>query len=126
MTPDNLIADLARQNVRLWAKEGKVHFDAPKGVVTADVLARVRRDKPEILKYLAEMRNGLRICSDARHPDADEFPQFAAALQLGRLVLCRRCQHYDGPFERQLGWCRHHETETAPDVVSTCSAASYG
>ena len=54
------------------------------------------------------------------HSDADEFPQFAAALQLGRLVLCRRCQHYDGPLEKQLGWCRHHETETAPDVVSTC------
>ena len=35
-----------------------------------------------------------------------------------------RCRHYGGPFEKQLGWCQHHETEAAPDVVSTCSAAS--
>ena len=72
-------------------------------------------DNPEIDRQL-----------NTRHPDADEFPQFAAALQLGRLVLCRRCQHYDGPFERQLGWCRHHETETAPDVVSTCRQFEQG
>ena len=31
-----------------------------------------------------------------------------------------RCRHYDGPFEKQLGWCRHHETETAPDVPFRC------
>ncbi len=72
-------------------------------------------DKPEIDRQL-----------NTRHPDADEFPQFAAALQLGRLVLCRRCQHYGGPLEKQLGWCQHHETEAAPDVVSTCRQFEHG
>ncbi len=111
MSVDSLIADLSRQDVRLWIQDDQLHFDGPEGAITHDVLSRLRRSKVGIRKYLAE-RTG--------HSDADEFPQFAAALQLGRLVLCRRCQHYDGPFEKQLGWCRYHETETAPDVVSTC------
>ena len=130
MTPDSLIADLSSQDVRLWMWNGQLHFDAPKGVVTEGVLARLRRNKAGILKYLAERTAGGYYADfdnpeivrqlNERHPDAGEFPEYAAALQLGRLVLCRRCQHYDGPFEKQLGWCRYHKTETAPDVVSTC------
>ena len=126
MSANSLIADLSRQGVQLWVQDDQLHFDGPEGVVTDDILSKLRRNKPEILKHLAEISTPVEFCLDARHPDADEFPQFAAALQLGTLVLCRRCQHYDGPFEKQLGWCRYHETETAPDVVSTCSAASYG
>ncbi len=120
MTAAALVAELAQTDVRLSIDDGRLAVNGPEGAVTDDVLEKLRRNKPEILKHLAEMGRPLRFCSDARHPDADEFPQFAAALQLGRLVLCRRCKHYDGPFEKQLGWCRHHETETAPDVVSTC------
>ncbi len=120
MNASSLIADLSKQDVRLWVRDGQLQYEGPEGAVTDDVLSKLRRNKAGILKHLAEISNPLEFCLDARHPDADEFPQFAAALKLGRLVLCRRCQHYDGPFERQLGWCRYHETEAAPDVPFRC------
>ncbi len=120
MNASSLIADLSRQDVRLWMQDDQLHFDGPEGAITDDVLSRLRRDKVGILNYLAERSGHHADFDNPEIADADEFPQFAAALQLGRLVLCRRCQHYGGPFEKQLGWCRYHKTETAPDVVSTC------
>jgi len=111
MTVAALVDELAQMDVQLSIDDGRLAVNGPEGTITDDILSRLRRDKVGIIKYLAE-RSG--------HSDADEFPQYAAALQLGRLVLCRRCQHYDGPFEKQLGWCRYHKTEAAPDVVSTC------
>lgn len=130
MTPINLMADLARQNVRLWAEDGQLHFDAPKGIVTEDVLAKLRQNKAGVLKCLAEKTTSGFYADfdnpeiirqlDTRHPDEERFPEFATALRLGTLVLCRRCKHYKGVHAQDLGWCLRCEVETAPDVVSTC------
>jgi len=134
MTVAALLDELAQEDVQISIDDGRLAVDGPEGAVTDDVLSQLRRDKSEILKYLAERVAGGHYADfdhpeidrqlNTRHPDADEFPEYAAALQLGALVLCRQCQHYEGPFEKQLGWCRHYETETAPDVVSTCGAAT--
>ena len=130
MNVEALVADLKQQSVRFWTEGERLKFAGPEGAITEDVLSKLRRNKAGILNYLTERSAGQHFADfdnpeldrqlNVRHPDADEFPEFAAALQLGRLVLCRRCRHYDGTFEKQLGWCRQHETEAAPDVPFRC------
>ena len=51
-----------------------------------------------------------------------DFPRYEATLQQGLLVICRRCEYYNGPHAKALGWCRQFDTETAPDVPSTCKS----
>ncbi len=69
MTPSSLIASLARQNIRLWAQDGQLHFDAPKGAVTKDVLAQLRQNKSGVLKCLTE-RPAVEPDADPDNPEA--------------------------------------------------------
>ncbi len=62
MSADSLIADLSRQDVRLWIQDDQLHFDGPEGAITDDVLSKLLRNKPEILKHLAETSNPLEFC----------------------------------------------------------------
>ena len=55
MSVNNLIADLVRQDVRLWTQDGQLQFDGPNGVLTDDVLAKLRQHKAGILEYLANI-----------------------------------------------------------------------
>ena len=54
MNASSLIADLSKQDVRLWVRDGQLQYEGPKGAVTDDVLSKLRRNKVGILKYLAE------------------------------------------------------------------------
>ncbi|MBZ6093492.1 hypothetical protein KVH02_35130 [Streptomyces olivaceus] len=51
---DQLLQDLRSNNVRIWAKEGRLHFDAPKDVMTPEMLALLRDRKEELLRRLEE------------------------------------------------------------------------
>jgi len=138
MRPSSLIANLARQNIRLWAQDGLLHFDAPKGVVTGDVLASLREHKAEILTCLTDRQSSSvegGEYADFEHPEIirrldegtyeyKEFPRYEAALRQGLLVICHQCEFYKGPHAKALGWCRKFDTEAAPDVPFTCGAAS--
>ena len=50
MSVEDLMVDLAGQNVRLWAQGRKLKFAGPEGALTKDVLEMLRRNKPAILK----------------------------------------------------------------------------
>jgi len=64
MSVSNLIADLSRQDVRLWVQDGQLQFDGPEATVTADVLAKLRQHKAGILAYMAKRAVGEQAAED--------------------------------------------------------------
>lgn len=59
---DQLLQDLRSNNVRIWAKEGRLHFDAPKDAMTPEVLALLRGNKEGLLRRLEEGTGQRRRC----------------------------------------------------------------
>ena len=57
------------------------------------------------------------------HPESfDLRPEFAAALQCGRLVACIACHHFEPrPKDRPDGWCIQFRTETWGKVPFRCA-----
>ncbi|MER5554707.1 thioesterase domain-containing protein [Streptomyces sp. NPDC002793] len=51
---DQLLQELRSNNIRVWAKEGRLHFDAPKDAITPEMLALLRDRKEELLQRLAK------------------------------------------------------------------------
>ncbi len=48
----DLINELRRNEVRLWAEEGRLKFSAPKDRFTPELKARVKASKQELLQFL--------------------------------------------------------------------------
>lgn len=48
-----LLSALRARGVRLWAEHGALNYDAPAGVMTDELLERLRAHKPELLALLA-------------------------------------------------------------------------
>ncbi len=95
-------------SIRADGENLKLLSSAP---LPGDIIRAIRDSKVDIL---SELRN---------FADPD-FPGYEAALKTGALVICRRCEHYKGPHELALGWCKMLNTETAPDVPFTCGTGS--
>ncbi len=53
MTAEGLIAELKQHGVEFAVESGRLVVDAPRGVLTADIVERLHQHKPEILKLLA-------------------------------------------------------------------------
>jgi surfactin synthase thioesterase subunit len=49
---DRLIDELDRRRVRIWAEDGRVHYDAPKGVLDERFTGLLRRHRDDILRHL--------------------------------------------------------------------------
>ena len=47
-----LIAELAEKDIRLFLKEGNLGFNAPDGAMTADVVTKLKANKPAIIEFL--------------------------------------------------------------------------
>lgn len=47
-----LIAGLERKRAKLWVEDGELKYNAPVGVVTADLLVKLRQRRAEIIDYL--------------------------------------------------------------------------
>jgi hypothetical protein len=62
------------------------------------------------------------VAEGGEEPESfDLRPEFAAALQCGRLVACIACQYFESrPNERPDGWCRQFKTETWGKVSFRC------
>lgn len=58
MTPHDLINDLTGRGVRLRAEGDKLKIDAPRGILTAEILEALSTHKPEILEVLTRPRLG--------------------------------------------------------------------
>ena len=105
MSVSSLIADLSRQDVQLWMQDEQLHFDAPKGVVTEDVLTQLRQNKPEILKYLTERSARLPLTKPIESPDQSkaeerrqQLHQRMAADDQGKKYFCLSDTEADPEF----------------------------
>ncbi|MFE0155382.1 amino acid adenylation domain-containing protein [Nonomuraea sp. NPDC059007] len=84
MTAGQLIAELAREGVHLWAESGRLRFRAPKGVLTEERRALLAAHKEALLEQLSRpAQPELRPDPAARH---EPFPltDVQAAYLLGR------------------------------------------
>ncbi len=52
ITVQALLADLRREGVRMWVDGARLHYQAPKGVMTEPRLAQIRERKAEIIDFL--------------------------------------------------------------------------
>src|SRR5690242_10877993 len=60
ITLQELFAALRRDGVRLWSDDGRLHYQAPKGAMTAVRLAQIRELKNEIIDFLHQAVPALR------------------------------------------------------------------
>lgn len=62
---ESLIAELARQDIRLRLDEGSIlKFDAPQGAMTPELQGRLRARKPEIIAFLSEAESRRSIAAE--------------------------------------------------------------
>ncbi|MFI6294957.1 amino acid adenylation domain-containing protein [Nonomuraea sp. NPDC050790] len=89
MTAGQLIAELAREGVHLWAESGRLRFRAPKGVLTEERRALLAAHKEELLEQLSHPAQPQQS-QPQTHPDLtarhEPFPltDVQAAYLLGR------------------------------------------
>lgn len=55
MDDDEIVSSLHRRGVRLWVENGKLRFQAPRGVLAPTDIDRLRARKPEIVAHLEEL-----------------------------------------------------------------------
>lgn len=106
MRAPELLAELAATGIAVALAGDDLEVMGDWSAHSASLLERLRTAKPALLDYL-------------RSPEGSH-PEFAAAIQLGTLVFCLRCRHYQGPPRKALGYCRALRTESAPDVPFDC------
>ncbi|MCC5625434.1 amino acid adenylation domain-containing protein, partial [Nostoc sp. CHAB 5715] len=51
-TLDELLLELGRLNIKVWADGNNLRYQAPLGILTSDILAQIRTHKTEILAFL--------------------------------------------------------------------------
>jgi hypothetical protein len=88
---DDVLAHVRRKGVRLWAEDGKLQYEAPKGSLTPQEIARLRDSKRLIIALLEktarEQVPALKL--EPRNPQA-EIPLTYSQLAYWR--LCRESQ----------------------------------
>jgi hypothetical protein len=77
MTPQALLEELDRLDIKVWVSGEKLSYDAPRGAVTPELLARIKECKPELL---AQLRTGPKALDETI-----EFP--ADVLTIARETL---------------------------------------
>ncbi len=90
--------------------------------VATATLATSATHSPQIAPVVANVADVAVANPQVRNYTSPEtkWPEFAAALQSGALVLCLRCVHYAGPELDALGHCAAYDTEAAPDAPFWC------
>ncbi|MBP2472794.1 pyochelin synthetase [Crossiella equi] len=80
-----LLAELGALGVRLWADEGKLRYRAPSGVLTGDLLDRLKASKALVLEHLARAQAPVRLAPDpAARTRPFPLTDIQAAYLLGR------------------------------------------
>ncbi len=54
MRPVEILREFDRLDVRIDVRDGKVHCDAPEGIMTTERLGQLRAVKPHLIELLAE------------------------------------------------------------------------
>lgn len=54
MNASEIVENLTQQGVQLWADNGKLKINSPKGILTPELRTEIAQHKPEILAFLSE------------------------------------------------------------------------
>ncbi|MDZ8188309.1 MAG: hypothetical protein RMX96_26070 [Nostoc sp. ChiSLP02] len=54
MNASEIVENLTQQGVQLWADNGKLKINSPKGILTPELRTEIAQRKPEILKFLSQ------------------------------------------------------------------------
>lgn len=89
------LARLQDAGLRLTVESDKL-FVSPAGQLTDELRALIRSHRPELLGFL----------------QFDTTADYPAALQMGTLVICHRCRHFESrPNIQPNGWCHRYQEE---------------
>jgi uncharacterized membrane protein len=114
-----LVVRLREQGLRL-KPAGQNLIVEPRSALTDALRELIKRNKPEILRELAdEARRSHRAIAAAR--DAAPLADFRAALVTGRLYLCCNCAQFAFTADpAALGRCHRFSVEAAPFIPFWC------
>jgi len=79
MTISELLSRLRRLGVRIWAEDGKLRLQAPKGVLTPELRDSLARSKAELLRFLEEADAAQSHAPPIQPAPADAPPRAAYA-----------------------------------------------
>lgn len=54
MTVVEILASLAKKDIRLWVEDGKLGFNAPDGAMTQEIKQQIVANKPQIIAFLSQ------------------------------------------------------------------------
>ena len=94
----NLIGGLESEGAKLWVDGDKLRYTAPHGVMTAERLATIKQQKPELIEYLVK-RDERKVVESA----SGSYPASFAQLRFWTLQnLNPGAAFYNVPFAFQL------------------------
>ncbi|SOD62666.1 pyochelin synthetase [Streptomyces zhaozhouensis] len=85
MKAQQIVSDLEKDGIRLWAEDGQLRFRAPRGVLTEERRALLRAHRDEVLTHLTARAGAARVVPDRAAAHAP-FPltDIQAAYLVGR------------------------------------------
>jgi hypothetical protein len=91
LTAHALLATLRHRGIELTADSGRLHYRAPRGVLTADLLAAVAAQKGELLAVLREeQQQPFHRHADGRSPWPASLPELGAR-RIDAYAHCDAC-----------------------------------
>ncbi|MCX7922788.1 MAG: HAD-IIIC family phosphatase [Clostridia bacterium] len=72
MSAVTFLSQLRKLGVKLWLEEGELRFQAPKGVMTKEIIAELSQRKNEIISFLRQVSMGAKVSQDPIIPISRE------------------------------------------------------
>jgi amino acid adenylation domain-containing protein len=81
-TVDELLTRLRQANVRLWVDKGQIRYSAPKGALTAEIIAQITEHKDELRSLLQVLQSSpAPPPTDLTHQPYPEYPPLSFAQE---------------------------------------------
>ena len=125
MTALNSYHDLTDQGFNFWLEKGALKYRAPKGKMTADILAWLKTHKTELISLLETNEHSEKIVADEvsttgkniAHTPIEERPPTWSMDRYAHLITCQQCEHLT-----LTGYCRVKSlTKPMPDAMRECT-----
>ena len=91
MTALDSYHDLTEQGFKFWLDDGALKCHAPKGKMTADILAWLKSSKPQLISLLAT--NDHPHIEDGKHSQTVEVTLLNFMERYAHMVKCQQCEH---------------------------------
>lgn len=125
MTALNSYHDLTEQGFNFWLEKGALKYRAPKGKMTADILAWLKTHKTEFISLLATNDHYEKIVADEvvsttgenlAHTQIEDGTSTWSMDRYAHLITCQQCAHLTA-----TGYCRvKPQYNPMPDAMRDC------